>query len=44
MNAFQFRDNVISSYEQFPRSLVRIAANDIKNTIDAEYEKKPVSA
>lgn len=39
MNAFQFRDDVIASYEQFSRSFVRIAADDIKNTIDAEYEK-----
>lgn len=39
MNAFQFRDNVISNYEQFSRSFVKIAAGDIRKAVDGEYEK-----
>lgn len=39
MNAFNFRDQVISSYEQFSRSFVRIAADDIKAAVDSEYGK-----
>lgn len=37
MNAFDFRDKIIASYQQFSRSFVRIAADDIQKTVDTEY-------
>lgn len=39
MNAFNFRDQIIQSYEQFSRSFVKIAASDISDLVNSEYEK-----
>jgi hypothetical protein len=39
MNAFTFRDQIVQSYERFSRSFVRIAAPDISEVVDAEYER-----
>jgi superfamily II DNA/RNA helicase len=39
MNAFTFRDQIVRNYENFSRSFVRIAAEDIKRAVDAEYAK-----
>ncbi len=39
MNAFTFRDQLVQNYERFSRSFVRIAAPDISQAVDSEYEK-----
>lgn len=39
MNAFTFRDDVISRYESFSRSFTRIHAPDIKGHVEAEYDR-----
>lgn len=38
MNAFTFRDQIVQSYEQFSRSFVKIAATDISDVVNSEYE------
>jgi hypothetical protein len=37
MDVFEFRDRLVSEYERFTRSFVRIRAPDIKSHVDAEY-------
>jgi superfamily II DNA/RNA helicase len=37
MDVFEFRDRLVSEYERFTRSFVRIRAPDIKSFVDAEY-------
>jgi hypothetical protein len=37
MDAFEFRVRLVSEYERFTRSFVRIRAPDIKSYVEAEY-------
>jgi hypothetical protein len=37
MDVFEFRDRLVSEYERFTRSFVRIRAPDIKSYVEAEY-------
>jgi DEAD/DEAH box helicase/Domain of unknown function (DUF1998)/Helicase conserved C-terminal domain len=39
MNAFTFRDKIVGNYEQFSRSFVKIAAEDISSIVNGEYRK-----
>lgn len=38
-NVFDFRDQLISEYSTFSRSFSRIAARDISNKVDAQYNE-----
>lgn len=37
-NVFEFRDELIEEYSSFSRSFVSIAANDIKDFVEREYQ------
>ena len=37
MDVFEFRDRLVSEYERFTRSFIRIRAADIKTQVDDEY-------
>jgi hypothetical protein len=37
MDVFEFRDRLVSEYERFTRSFIRIRAADIKTHVDGEY-------
>lgn len=37
MDVFEFRDRLVSEYERFTRSFIRIRAGDIKTHVDGEY-------
>lgn len=39
LDVFDLRNNLIRDYSLFSRSFTKIAASDIKNTIDKEYEE-----
>lgn len=37
MDVFQFRQNIVTEYEQFTRSFTRIRADDIRDYVDEQY-------
>jgi len=37
MDVFQFREHIVSEYEQFTRSFTRIRADDIRDYVDEQY-------
>jgi Lhr-like helicase/very-short-patch-repair endonuclease len=37
MDVFQFREHIVTEYEQFTRSFTRIRAEDIRDFVDAQY-------
>jgi hypothetical protein len=37
-NVFTFRDRIIEEYSLFSRSFTRIAADDIRKEVDAQYD------
>ncbi|WP_221028907.1 DEAD/DEAH box helicase [Actomonas aquatica] len=39
-SVFKFRDELIGSYESFSRSFTRIQAEDIREHVEAEYQRK----
>jgi superfamily II DNA/RNA helicase len=39
MNAFDFRDQIVANYERFSRSFARIAAKDISDKVNEEYDR-----
>ena len=38
-NVFAFRDKLIEEYRAFSRSFTRIAASDIRNEVEDQYNK-----
>jgi superfamily II DNA/RNA helicase/very-short-patch-repair endonuclease len=40
MDVFTFRDRLIGDYEKFTRSFVKIRADDIKKSVDGEYDEQ----
>ena len=37
MDVFQFREQLVTEYEQFTRSFTRLRSDDIRNVVDREY-------